>query len=129
LANELVLKAVLAFSGCNNAECKRFGHNLTALYDAAKLHFNEDELVKLVWDNTRDLGTPSEIVKRSQDVDEETISLRWRYYPAQLALLNEMYDRPFITRYPKAGAFSVPEARVLLIGADAVRHVYDGWRA
>lgn len=118
LATELTLKALLKGAGEPENSVRKLGHNTYDAYLAAKIYFDEVKFLQLVFSNTEHLRLPKEIeeriVERSGSSDATT---EWRVFFNHLRILDQTYDRPYLTRYIKSGSIVLPDAYILLAGS------------
>lgn len=117
VASELVLKAMLYGIGLDETELRKLGHKTYDSFVRARESFNEQDFNDLVFDNTLHLQLPKEIADRCETMRIEDVELGWRLYANHLLILDEIYDRPFRTRYIKPGSFVTSEPHILLVGA------------
>lgn len=119
LAAELTLKTLLRGSGCDERRIKSFGHSTyKAYYDARKL-FDEPRFIMTVADNC-EAYMPLQTRKRLDDYFGSSWPDGWNIFIPQIRLLDQMYDRPFRSRYHTSGQIYIPETFVIIVGLKTI---------
>ena len=122
LACELSFKALLFGGGQTAQKVRNYGHSLTDLYRTAEDHVDIVRFLDAVVRSSTPFDLPEVVADRGAEegfARKET-DLKWRMFTGHLDLLNELYDRPLRTRYIKAGAASLPEPYILLVGSGLI---------
>ena len=120
LSAELALKGLLRGGGTPENKLKRYSHNTYSAYLDARYLFSEVAFIELVFTNTAHLKTPQEVLERLKDEDDDPHIL-WRVFFGQLQILDEIYDRPYRSRYIEPGPIVLPEPYVILVGVKRKR--------
>jgi hypothetical protein len=116
LATELTLKSMLTGQGKSKQVLRNYGHNTYKCYLAARASFDETKFINLHIGNCSHLATPEEVRLRLASSGENDIDAVWRVYFCHLGVLDEVYDKPYRSRYITAGPIVVPDTEVVLIG-------------
>ena len=116
LAAELALKALLRGAGSSDQELRKYSHNTYAAYCAANTLFHEGKFIFAVMSNTQNLSLPDEIKERFEASGEPDADMRWRCFFSQLRILDDVYDRPYRSRYITPGPIVLPEPYIIQVG-------------
>ena len=115
LSAELALKALLTGGGATEKQLRGYNYNTYKAYYAARDLFSEEKFIDLVFINTAHLKTPAEVIDRYAGQEDDP-NIMWRVFFRQLKVLDDVYDRPFKSRYVTPGAIAVPEPYIILVG-------------
>lgn len=115
LSVELALKGLLRGAGTSEKELRSYSHNTYKAYLEARSLFSEISFINLVFTNTAHLSTPREILDRYEGKEDDPHTM-WRVFFGQLQILDEVYDRPYRSRYITPGPIILPEPFIILVG-------------
>ncbi len=117
LSAELTLKTILKGYGASDSELKKYGHNTYELYLESRSAFDEVKFINNSMHQSAFDKLPEIVQKRilAQSGVPPTNS-DWNVFFQHLRLLDEMYDRPFRSRYITAGEANVPEPYFIILG-------------
>lgn len=115
LSAELALKGLLRGAGVTEKKLRSYSHNTYKAYLDARHLFSEVAFIELVFANTAHLRTPSEILDSYEGKENDPHTM-WRVFFGQLQVLDEVYDRPYRSRYIKPEPIVLPEPFIILIG-------------
>ena len=115
LAAELTFKTLLRGSGRDEKKIKGFGHSVYEAYCQSIPLLDEAKFISIVKNNS-ELYLPEMIRSRLNNHFGEHWPEGWNIFIPQIRLLDEVYDRPFRSRYHKSGDIYLPEVFVIILG-------------
>ena len=115
LAAELTFKTLLRGSGRDEKHTRRHGHSTYKAYYEARSLFDEVKFVEMVAYNC-ETCLPDSVRLRLIDHFGDDWPDGWNIFIPQIRLLDEVYDRPFRSRYHNSGQIVLPECYVIILG-------------
>jgi len=115
LAAELTLKTLLRGSGRDEKQIRDFGHNAYNAYFEARSLFDEVQFINMVAYNC-ETCMPEVVRLRLNEHFGDAWPEGWSNFIPQIRLLDNVYDRPFRSRYHRSGEIILPEPYVIIIG-------------
>lgn len=116
LATELTFKSMLRGAGSSEKTLRKYSHNIVGAFEQVSQLIDKSAFQRLVWANTKHLTTPTEVVERYVEPGSPSPHLSWRFFEGQLHILDEVYDKPYRSRYFQAGPVVLPEPYIILVG-------------
>ncbi|WP_170363340.1 HEPN domain-containing protein [Ruegeria arenilitoris] len=91
-------------------------HSISKLFQKLGDH----DLEKRIEAQLQNLSVPKEIQEANNSMDIQELTEAYRRHHIHVDLLDRVYDRPFMSRYPILGGHSLPDAIALIAIADTV---------
>jgi hypothetical protein len=125
LATELVLKAILSHSGECEKDLTARKHNLVEMFEAVSPTLRQTEFHKCLLNKLQGYAAPSHWMASMKEAEKPASNQIWCEFETHLIGLNDLYDRPFRARYPKAEQINLPDLWICLLGIETLMECFN----